>query len=108
MTATESTWEQVSVSLGAFAGRPCYLAFRYQGNNADEWYIDDVQVTTALVASHNGPKQPGEIVTFMAYAPTGSNVDYVWNLGDGVIRSGATVTSRLWCCGQLYCRRHCQ
>jgi PKD repeat protein len=92
MTGAESTWGKVSVSLGAFAGRPCYLAFRYQGNNADEWYIDDVQVTTALVASHNGPKQPGEIVTFMAYAPTGSNVDYIWNLGDGVIRSGATVT----------------
>ena len=92
MTGTESTWEQVSLSLGAFAGRPCYLAFRYQGNNADEWYIDDVRVTTALVASHNGPKQPGEIVTFMAYAPTGSNVEYTWDLGDGAVRSGATVT----------------
>ncbi len=92
MTGTESTWEQVSVSLGAFASQPNYLAFRYEGNSADEWYIDDVRVTTALVASHNGPKQPGEIVTFMAYVPTGSNVDYIWNLGDGVIRSGATVT----------------
>ena len=92
MTGTESTWEQVSVSLSAFASQPNYLAFRYQGNNADEWYIDDIQLTTALVASHNGPKQPGETVTFMAYAPTGSNVDYIWNLGDGVIRSGATVT----------------
>jgi hypothetical protein len=92
MTGTESAWEQVSVGLGAFAGQPYYLAFRYQGNNADEWYIDDVQVTTALAVSYNGPKQPGEIVTFMAYAPTGSNVDYLWNLGDGVIRSGATVT----------------
>jgi PKD repeat protein len=92
MTVTESTWGLVSVSLGAFAGRPCYLAFRYQGNNADEWYIDDVRVTAALVASHNGPKRPGETVTFTAYAPTGSNVDYIWNLGDGVIRSGTTVT----------------
>jgi len=92
MTGTESTWEQVSASLGAFAGWPCYLAFRYQGNNADEWYIDDVRVTTTLVASHNGPKQPGEIVTFMAYAPTGSNVEYTWDLGNGAVRSGATVT----------------
>jgi len=92
VAGAELTWGQVSVSLGAFSGRPCYLAFRYQGNNADEWYIDDVQVTTSLLASHNGPKRPGETVTFVAYTPTGSNVDYVWDFGEGVIRTGATVT----------------
>ncbi|MBN1921454.1 MAG: S8 family serine peptidase [Anaerolineae bacterium] len=39
---TEDTWEEIPVDLSAYAGQDIYLAFRYQGDFSDEWYIDDV------------------------------------------------------------------
>jgi uncharacterized repeat protein (TIGR01451 family) len=39
---TEDDWEEVVVSLNAYAGQDIYIAFRYEGDYADEWYIDDV------------------------------------------------------------------
>ncbi len=42
---TAYTWEEISVDLNAYAGQSIYLAFRYVGNYADEWYVDDVSVT---------------------------------------------------------------
>jgi hypothetical protein len=39
--------EPVTLALNAYAGEPAiYLAFRYQGTNADDWYLDDVRVYT--------------------------------------------------------------
>lgn len=38
-------WTMVSVDLTAYAGMDnIYIAFRYQGDYADNWYIDDVRV----------------------------------------------------------------
>jgi uncharacterized repeat protein (TIGR01451 family) len=36
------------VSLGAYAGTPIYIAFRYVGNWSDEWWVDDVSVAAAV------------------------------------------------------------
>ena len=41
---TGETWAQQSVDLSAYAGQNIYLAFEYEGNFADEWYLDDVSV----------------------------------------------------------------
>jgi hypothetical protein len=40
--AIEDNWEQKIFDLSAYAGQDIYLAFRYQGNWADKWYVDDV------------------------------------------------------------------
>ncbi|NWF64511.1 MAG: carboxypeptidase regulatory-like domain-containing protein [Chloroflexi bacterium] len=42
--AAENIWEQIGIDLSAYAGQNLYVAFRYQGDFSDEWYLDDVQV----------------------------------------------------------------
>ena len=89
---TEDTWEEVRLALDAYAGQPVYLAFRYEGDFADEWYVDDVRVTAPLVATNDSPTQWGEMTTLMSSVATGSNVVYTWDLGDGATANGTTVT----------------
>ncbi|HNT52526.1 MAG TPA: choice-of-anchor J domain-containing protein [Candidatus Syntrophosphaera sp.] len=40
----QAQWSQVAVDLVRYAGMTVYFAFRYQGYNADAWYIDDVRI----------------------------------------------------------------
>ncbi len=39
-----TAWTRQSVELNAYAGQQVRLAFRYEGDFKDEWYIDDVEV----------------------------------------------------------------
>ncbi|MBK6911117.1 MAG: S8 family peptidase [bacterium] len=41
-------WEQISVDAAALAGEDVYFAWRYRGDYATEWFLDDVQVTAVL------------------------------------------------------------
>ncbi len=41
---TEDTWEQINLSLASYGGQTTCIAFRYEGDFADEWYIDDVEI----------------------------------------------------------------
>jgi len=44
-SGTEDTWEAVEdISLVAYTGQDIHLAFRYQGDYADEWSVDNVVV----------------------------------------------------------------
>ena len=45
--AAES-WEQISIDASALAGENVYFAWRYQGNYATEWFLDDVMVTASV------------------------------------------------------------
>lgn len=47
--APASAWSQAVVNISAYAGQTVYFAFNYQGDNADDWYIDDVSVYELLV-----------------------------------------------------------
>ena len=51
---TEDTWEEKSIDLNAYVGQDVYVAFHYEGDYDDEWYVDDVQL-------------PGEITTCAEY-----------------------------------------
>jgi len=86
------TWEQVRVGLSDYAGQPVYMAFRYEGNFADEWYVDDVQVTVGLVTDHDGPTTLGETTAMTASLATGTNVRYDWDFGDGQTATGPHVS----------------
>ena len=41
------TWQKRTVDLSAYADTPIQLAFRYEGDWADTWWIDDVVVSPA-------------------------------------------------------------
>jgi hypothetical protein len=42
---TIESWQMTEVDLSAYAGMSnIYVAFRYQGDWADDWYIDDVRI----------------------------------------------------------------
>jgi hypothetical protein len=41
---TEDTWEQILVDLSGYDGQTIFVGFYYSGDDADEWYIDDVVV----------------------------------------------------------------
>ncbi|MRR12020.1 hypothetical protein EG835_06025, partial [bacterium] len=45
--APTSAWRLQTVSLNAYSGGNVTLAFRYEGNDADSWFIDDVLVPSA-------------------------------------------------------------
>ena len=38
------TWKKIIISLAAYAGEDIYIGFKYAGECADSWYIDDVTV----------------------------------------------------------------
>jgi len=54
-TGAGYAWEQMGpISLAAYAGQTIYLAFRYQGDYADEWTVDDVLVDMVLTGNIGG------------------------------------------------------
>lgn len=49
----DTAWVQEAIDLSAYAGQEIYLAFRYQGDFSDEWYIDDVTFPTITAESRH-------------------------------------------------------
>ena len=47
-SAGQSTWAQRTVDLSLYAESDICVAFHYEGNWADEWYIDDVMITAEV------------------------------------------------------------
>ncbi len=47
---TEDTWEEKVIDLSGYANQDIYLAFRYEGDYSDEWYVDDVSITGDALA----------------------------------------------------------
>lgn len=52
---TEDTWEQKTIDLSTYTGQDIYLAFVYIGDFADEWYLDDIEVSVAGQTSCSPP-----------------------------------------------------
>ena len=40
-----ASWKNVTIDLSAYQGEAVYIAFKYSGQNAHNWYIDDIEVT---------------------------------------------------------------
>jgi hypothetical protein len=38
-------WREVKINLRKYAGQPIYVAFRYEGEDAHAWFLDDVSVS---------------------------------------------------------------
>ncbi|MBE0638748.1 MAG: choice-of-anchor J domain-containing protein [Bacteroidales bacterium] len=39
-----ASWVETELNLSSYSGEIAYLAFRYEGNNAHGWYLDDISV----------------------------------------------------------------
>ena len=52
-TNASNNWKTVSIDLSAYQGQAIYIAFKYAGENAHDWYIDDVSVTESWVPCDN-------------------------------------------------------
>jgi uncharacterized repeat protein (TIGR01451 family) len=63
------SWTQRSLDLAAYAGQTICFAFHYTGDFADEWYIDDVAVTSYAL----GP-DVSDVHIPAAILPTASNL----------------------------------
>ena len=66
LTGTQSTWQNYSYSLSAYAGQNCYIRFRIVSDtsvNADGISIDDVQITAnqANVAIYGDVDNNGQV-----------------------------------------------
>lgn len=46
-----NVWEQIYVPLSAYVGQDIQIGFHYVGNDADNWYIDDI----AVMYDYEGP-----------------------------------------------------
>lgn len=70
-TPPEDAWTTtpVSVDLSAFAGESVYIAFNYNGNCADSWWVDDVQVVSLPAG-----EPIADIHIPLAVLPTSSNI----------------------------------
>jgi len=47
-TSPSNTWNDVTVDLSAYQGHAVYIAFKYSGTDAMNWYIDNVSVTESF------------------------------------------------------------
>ena len=54
-------WQKLELSLADYAGESIYIAFRYTGNGAHMWYIDDVHVFEYLPSDGAVPELYGNI-----------------------------------------------
>lgn len=85
---TEDTWEKITVDLSAYSGQSIYLAFKYIGDFADEWHIDNVKVDTV-------GSQPCSVPTSFASSSVGTDsVSLSWTPFGGelywIIEYGST------------------
>ena len=48
-------WNDVEIDLSDYQGQAVYIAFKYTGNDAHVWYIDDVSVTDSWQSCDSDP-----------------------------------------------------
>lgn len=48
MNTSQQTWQELSVNADALAGESVYFAWRYRGDYATEWFLDDVRLTANI------------------------------------------------------------
>ena len=64
-TSVYSSWEETTIDLTEYMGQTISIAFKYEGDNAHGWYVDDVRVGT-----------PVSTYTLEINAYTGDNDNY--------------------------------
>ena len=65
-----AAWRQQSVDLSSYIGQTVWFAFRYEGTDATNWYIDDIEQSYALT-----PPDGGLVAGFVTDANTSQPLD---------------------------------
>jgi len=79
-----TTWTETTIDLSAYAGQQVYLAFRYTGDDADDWRIDDVVVNSeAPVATGDIDVSPLALANTQAPDTTAQLALAIGNTGEG-------------------------
>jgi len=100
---TENTWEEMRVDLSAYGGQDACIAFRYEGDYADEWYIDDVSVVTAEPNLSNSEKnapvvaESGETITYTIVISNSGNLSATLATMTDALPAGVTYDGNLSC-----------
>ncbi len=86
-TVSEVTnqWLQVAIDLETYAGEDIYIAFRYEGNYAHFWFIDDVSLGEELNTDPIMVVTPEEIEQSVSQTGTSTNRINVHNEGLGTL-----------------------
>ena len=43
--SVSSSWTETAINLSEYKGQTIRLAFKYEGSNAHDWYLDDITVS---------------------------------------------------------------
>jgi len=97
---TEDEWELIEIPIGEYANTPIYIAFRYEGDFADEWGLDNIAVGGDLWGGNSSPTILGD-TTYLTATATGTNVIYDWDFGDGS-SSSISVTNHIYPAAGVY------
>ncbi len=68
----DDQWAELNHARAVYLGQPIYIAFRYEGDFATEWYVDDINVTSPLVALNDGPTVLGSHTHLTAVIGSGA------------------------------------
>jgi len=99
----KDTWKEKVVDLSPYAGQDACIAFRYEGDFADEWYIDDVSVRTAEPDLSGSTKQApmvvttGDTITYTIVISNSSNTLANQTTMTDTLPTGATYNGNLSC-----------
>ncbi len=80
-TSVTASWVQTNLNLSSYAGQNIYIAFRYQGNDAHDWYLDNVFLGTETYTQVN--TYEGDPITIYDKS-TNSPVWWEWTNPGGV------------------------
>ncbi len=99
-TSVSASWTETSLNISSYAGETVYIAFRYEGNNADGWHVDDVTLreinTEADFLTYSFPEQTGAAdINYTAYTidvEVGNGTDLTTLVADYTVSTGASVS----------------
>lgn len=81
--SASTSWNENTIDLSAYKGQTITLAFKYEGNNAHGWYVDDVKVAFApnciapAIANVNGDAgRSAEVTLELTDESLGNEVNY--------------------------------
>lgn len=85
-TSVLGSWEETSINLNAYKGQTISLAFKYEGDDAHGWYIDDVSIRSNISIAINASRYATYYNEDDAYIMPNGLVGHIFNASDKLIQ----------------------
>lgn len=85
-TSVNNSWVETSINLSAYKGQTISLAFKYEGDNAHGWYIDDVSIRSNISIAINASRYATYFNADDAYIMPEGLVGHIFNASDKLIQ----------------------